>query len=311
MSAKEKSTALQEEPSGVLIVHKHAGVTSHDIVNKIRRLYGTRRVGHTGTLDPMATGVLVVLVGRAAKASEYLVSDRKQYRAILRLGITTDTEDTTGTILTQTAELPTQQEVEEILPCFRGKIQQIPPMYSALKVNGQKLVDLARKGQEVERQPREIEIFSLELEPTERASDYRLTVACSSGTYIRTLCADIGAKLGCGGVMASLERTETGGFTLSQAHTIDEIEALAAPERLQLLIPTEALFQTLPALCLQAFHEKLIRSGCAVASAKLREQSPIGARLRLCNATGHFFALGKVVESDGAPAVKAIKTFSL
>lgn len=304
--------AADTEPSGVLIVHKHAGVTSHDIVNKIRRLYGTKRVGHTGTLDPMATGVLVVLIGRAAKASEYLVSDRKQYRAVLRLGLTTDTEDVTGTILTQTDQIPTAAEVEAVLPCFRGKLLQIPPMYSALKVNGQKLVDLARKGVEIERKPREIEIFSLELQPTATPSDYCLSVTCSGGTYIRTLCADIGAKLGCGGVMAALERTETGGFTLSQSHTIDELEALSAEERLQLLIPTEALFQGLPALVLPSFYERLIRSGCAVASVKLKAAGfPIGARLRLCDAKETFFALGEVTESEGAPAVKSVKIFRL
>ena len=179
---KEQAISPAAEPTGVLIVNKHEGATSHDIVNKIRRLYGTRRVGHTGTLDPMATGVLVVLVGRAAKASEYLASDRKQYRAILRLGLTTDTEDTTGTILTQTDKLPTAKEVEAVLSEFRGKIQQIPPMYSALKVNGKKLVDLAREGQVIERQPREIEIFELTMESTDIASDYRLTVTCSGGT---------------------------------------------------------------------------------------------------------------------------------
>ena len=154
-----KNDMTQKEPSGVLIVHKHAGVTSHDVVNRIRRLYGTRRVGHTGTLDPMATGVLVVLIGRAAKASEYLASDAKRYRARLRLGLTTDTEDTTGTVLTTSERLPDFAELEAILPQFRGKIQQIPPMYSALKVGGKKLVDLARQGQVIERQAREIEIF--------------------------------------------------------------------------------------------------------------------------------------------------------
>lgn len=300
-----------EEPSGVLIVAKHAGVTSHDIVNKIRRLYGTRRVGHTGTLDPMATGVLVVLIGRAAKASEYLVTDSKHYRATLRLGITTDTEDTTGSVLTTAESIPDFSALEAVLPQFRGKIQQIPPMYSALKINGQKLLDLARKGQTVERQAREIEIFSLTASPTENPAEAVLEVGCSGGTYIRTLCADIGAALGCGGAMASLERTETGGFSLSQAHTVEELEAMDAQARLDLLIPTESLFGTCPAVSLPAFYEKLCRSGCEIYLAKIKADLPVGSRIRICDANGTFFALGEVREYENGPAVKAIKTFSL
>ena len=300
-----------KEASGVLIVNKHAGVTSHDIVGKIRRLYGTRQVGHTGTLDPMATGVLVVLIGRAAKASEYLASDRKQYRATLRLGITTDTEDITGTVLTQTNEIPTEQSVMAILPQFRGKIQQIPPMYSALKVNGRKLVDLAREGVVIERQAREIEIFDLLAEPTDLASDYRLTVTCSGGTYIRTLCADIGSALGCGGAMATLERTEACGFSIELAHTIAELEEMTMEQRQDLLIPTEHLFDDLPPIKLSEFYERLIRNGCAVQQKKLKCNFPALQRVRLYDPAGTFFALGEVVETDDGLSVKAIKTFVL
>lgn len=306
-----KNDITQQEPSGVLIVHKHAGVTSHDVVNRIRRLYGTRRVGHTGTLDPMATGVLVVLVGRAAKASEYLATDSKRYRACLRLGITTDTEDTTGTVLTTSENLPTPSEFEAILLQFRGKIQQIPPMYSALKVGGKKLVDLARQGQVVERQAREIEIFELTAAPTEQASDYLLDVKCSGGTYIRTLCADIGASLGCGGVMASLERTETGGFPIEISHTLAELEEMSEEERLALLIPTEKLFASLPSASLPAFYEKLCRSGCEIYLKKIGTSLPVGTRVRILDASGEFFALGEVREYENGIAVKAIKTFSL
>ena len=306
-----KTENTLQEPSGVLIVAKHAGATSHDIVNKIRRLYGTRRVGHTGTLDPMATGVLVVLVGRAAKASEYLATDSKCYRATLRLGITTDTEDTTGTILTTAESIPSFAALEAVLPQFRGKIRQIPPMYSALKVNGQKLVDLARKGQTVERQAREIEIFSLTATPTNRPDEVVLEVGCSGGTYIRTLCADIGATLGCGGAMASLERTETGGFPLSEAHTVEELEAMDAQARMDLLIPTEVLFRSCPAVSLPAFYEKLCRSGCEIYLAKIKVDFPVRTRLRVCDANGTFFALGEVREYEDGLAVKAIKTFSL
>ncbi len=308
---EDKKVKETVEPCGVLIVNKHAGVTSHDIVGKLRRLYGTRRVGHAGTLDPMATGVLVVLIGRAAKASEYLVSDSKVYSAVLRLGLTTDTEDTTGEILTQTDALPTPAEVQAVMPQFCGQLLQTPPMYSALKVNGQKLVDLARQGVTVERQARPIEIFSLTCTPTERPSDYRLEVTCSGGTYIRTLCADIGAALGCGGAMAALERREACGFSIGQAHTVDELEAMSPAERDALLLSVESLFAPLPALQLPAFYERLFRSGCAISLKKLKAEHPIGARLRICDAGGGFFALGEVIEEDGQAAVKSVKLFVL
>lgn len=297
------------EADGVLIVNKHAGATSHDIVNKIRRLYGTKKVGHTGTLDPMATGVLVVLIGRAAKASEYLTCDRKRYLATLRLGLTTDTEDTTGTVLTTSECVPDFDALNRILPEFRGRIRQIPPMYSALKVGGQKLVDLARRGITVERQAREIEIFSLTAQTTDSPTDFRLDVTCSGGTYIRTLCADIGARLGCGGAMAALCRSEVADFTLTDAHTVEALELLSEQERESLLIPTEQLFSSLPTLSLGAFHEKLIRGGCAVAEHKLKAELPLGARVRLCGAAG-FFALGEAVPGeDGEAAIRAVKTF--
>lgn len=301
----------QEELSGVLAVYKHAGVTSHDIVNKIRRLYGTRRVGHTGTLDPMATGVLVILIGRAAKACEYLSTDSKRYRARLRLGITTDTEDTTGTVQSVSEVLPSEHEVEEILPRFRGKIEQIPPMYSALKVDGKKLVDLARQGVVVERSPRPIEIYALSAVPTDLPSDYILDVHCSGGTYIRTLCADIGTALGCGGAMAELERVETGGFSKEQSYTVAALEELSPEERASILLPTESLFQSLPSVCLPAFFEKLCRGGCEIYLKKLGVSYPIGKRVRLCNEKGSFFAIGEVGEYKDGVAVKAIKTFVL
>ncbi len=300
------------EPSGILLVNKHAGVTSHDIVGKIRRLYGTRRVGHTGTLDPMATGVLVVLIGRAAKACEYLASDVKRYRAGLKLGLTTDTEDTTGEVLTSTDAIPGAEDFYAVLPRFLGKIGQIPPMYSALKVGGQKLCDLARRGVTVERQAREIEIFDLTATPTDSPADYVLDVRCSGGTYIRTLCADIGASLGCGGVMSSLERVETSGFLLENAHTVSQLEEMSLDERLALLIPTEALFSALSAINLPAFYEKLCRSGCEIYLKKIGSPAlSIGERVRICTERGEFFALGEVREYEKGLAIKAIKTFAL
>ena len=299
------------EPSGLLIINKHIGVTSHDIVGKVRRLYNTKRVGHTGTLDPMASGVLVVLVGRAAKAAEYLVADTKRYSALLRLGLTTDTEDVTGNILTESKQLPTKDEVLSVCEKFTGKIQQIPPMYSALKVGGRKLCDLARRGVEIERTARPITIHELHCAPTESPADYTLDVLCSSGTYIRTLCADLGAALGCGGVMAALERTQTGSFSIKEAHTVSELAELSENERLACLIPTERLFDSLPAVSLPEFFEKLCRGGCEIYQKKLRTDLPTGQRVRLCRANGSFFALGEVRDYPDGSAIKAIKLFEL
>ena len=299
------------EPCGVLVINKPQGITSHDVVGRVRKLYGTRRVGHTGTLDPLATGVLVILVGRAAKAAEYLVSDKKEYRATLTLGLTTDTEDITGTVLTSTDSIPENEQVLDTCRKFTGKIMQTPPMYSALKVGGKKLVDLAREGIEVERTAREIEIFSLECEPTDKRNEYTLCVKCSSGTYIRTLCADIGAHLGCGAVMSTLERRQAGEFTIDAAHTLEELEALDMNGRLATLLPVESLFETLPKVCLPAFYERLCRSGCEIYQAKIKTAHEAGQRVRICSQNGEFFALGEVGDYENGSAVKAIKLFSI
>lgn len=299
------------EPCGVLIVNKPQGPTSHDIVNKVRRMYSTKKVGHTGTLDPMATGVLVVLIGRAAKACEYSLSDRKLYTATLRLGIETDTEDTTGNILAEYTVNVTEEDVKSVLAAFTGKIKQIPPMYSALKVGGKKLCDIAREGGTVEREAREIEVYSISAEHIE-GNDYRLEVECSAGTYIRTLCADIGKALGCGGAMASLERSAACGFSISEAYTVEELERMTTEERLALLRPVEEIFNELEAVKLPAFYEKLFRSGCEIyiKKAKLPEY-PVGTRLRVLDSKGGFFALGEVREYEGGLAVKSIKLFVL
>lgn len=302
---------IQKESSGVLLIDKHAGVTSHDIVNKVRRAYGTRRVGHTGTLDPLATGLLVVLVGRAAKAAEYLVADSKRYVATLRLGLTTDTEDVTGNTLTKSDIVPSFEQVCTACDAHKGKIMQTPPMYSALKVGGKKLVDIARAGGEVERQPREIEIFSLDVTPTDSPIDYILDVTCSSGTYIRTLCADIGAALGCGGVMATLRRMTVGNYDIANAVTIEELEQMTPEQRETKLLPIESLFEELPRVQLPPFFEKLCRSGCEIYQKKIRTSLPCDTRVRLCDEHGHFFALGQVGDYPDGSAVKSIKIFEL
>ena len=289
---------------GVLPVNKPAGMTSHDVVFKIRKLYGTKKVGHTGTLDPDATGLLIVLIGRAAKAAEYVVAGKKVYHAGLRLGITTDTEDTTGQILTESEDIPEKSVVLNTIASFKGDSLQVPPMYSALKVNGQKLCDLARKGITVEREARPITVY--EISADGEGKDYSMEVACSAGTYIRTLCADIGAKLGCGGAMSSLFRTETGGFDISSAHTLAEIEALSQEERDALLIPTENLFRELPLVTLPAFYERLAKNGAEIYQKKIGAHFPVGTLLRVHGGEG-FFGIGEVREYEGGTAVKIVK----
>ena len=298
------------EPSGVLILDKPTGFTSHDCVNKVRRFFDTKKVGHTGTLDPDASGVLVVLIGRAAKAADFLVSDEKTYLAGLRLGITTDTEDTTGKVLTESSEIPDRERVLAVCRGFVGNIMQIPPMYSALKRDGQKLVDLARRGITVEREARPITIHSLDVLPTDRADEYTLTVRCSKGTYIRTLCADIGAALGCGGAMCSLRRLSSGGFGIGDAVKLDTLESLGYEERVALLRPTESLFSDLPVVKLPPFFEKLSRSGCEIYEKKIGVCHPVGARVRMYGADG-FFAVGEVGDYPDGAAIKAIKLFAL
>ena len=310
------------EPNGVLIVNKPSGMTSHDVVNIVRRLYGTRRVGHAGTLDPLASGVLVVLEGRAAKATEYISHSSKKYRATLRLGITTDTEDVTGTVLSESDVIPSADEVAAAVEKFKGSIMQTPPMYSALKVGGQKLVDLARKGVVVEREAREISIFDIFCAPTESAVDYTLDVHCSGGTYIRTLCADIGEALGCGGVMATLERTEACGFSIDLSYTIEDLRGYDEGKLVSLLIPTESLFLDCPAVRLPEFYEKLSRSGCEISQKKIGTSLSTGTRVRMlgkvteANPRG-FYAIGEVIEGEGCrspelgSAIKAIKHFDL
>lgn len=295
--------------SGVLIINKHAGVTSHRIISAIRKLYDTSRVGHTGTLDPMATGVLPVLLGRAAKASDYLMLHDKEYVCEMRLGMTTDTEDVTGEVLTRSDTVPTESEVLAACASFVGKIMQVPPMYSAVKIDGRKLVDIAREGGEVERQPREIEIYGIE---TQRVEDtlYRMRVVCSKGTYIRTLCSDIGAKLGCGAAMESLVRTRTGQFSIDQAVTIEQLDSMTAEERMKLPLPVEELFMELPCVNLNDFYSKLVRGGTDIFQKKVKADFLEGQLVRL-RQRGEFIALGRSVIVDDVPMIRPEKLFSL
>ena len=271
--------------NGIVIIDKPMGWTSQDVVSKLRGVLKTRRIGHGGTLDPMATGVLPVFVGRGTRGVEFFEHAEKTYEATLRLGVTTDTEDTSGTVLEEKEVHISEAEILEVLPRFRGKIQQIPPMYSALKVNGQKLYDLARKGKEVERQPREIEIFKLECLEF-RGNEARLLVHCSKGTYIRTLCKDIGEALGCGGCMAALRRVTAGEYTLEEAIPLQTLVDCADPE--QYLRPVDSMFRNYPAVTLTANQEKRCRNGNAFSVTH-----PDGT-YRAYGQTGEFLMLAKV-----------------
>lgn len=292
---------------GVIIIDKSEGISSFSAVAKVRRLFGVEKAGHTGTLDPMATGVLPVLIGRAVKASEFMLTSEKHYLATLRLGITTDTEDTSGKILTQTDIIPSEEEVLSAISSFVGDIMQTPPMYSALKVGGKKLYELAREGKEIKREARKVTVKSiLAKKITER--DYSLEVLCSKGTYIRTLCQDIGSSLGCGGAMSSLRRLEAGGFTLDGAHTLDELSAMSEEERRSLVIPTERIFDNKRSVMLPDFFSRLAHSGLEIYLQKIGASLEVGELVKMYDKDG-FFALGEVRMFDDGPAVKPIRQF--
>ena len=294
--------------SGILILNKGDGMTSHTAVSRVRRLLGVDKAGHTGTLDPMATGVLPILLGRGVKASAYMTEASKHYRATLRLGMTTDTEDTTGTVLTTSDTIPPETEVQKVVSTFVGDILQTPPMYSAIKVNGKRLMELARQGQTVEREARPITIHALTCEKL-TDTDYALDVHCSKGTYIRTLCADIGAALGCGGCMAALQRTEAAGFSLKDAHTLEELSSMTEQELLTCIVPVENLFPHAPVIIVKDFHSHLLRNGQALEQKKLQVSYPADTYVRLYDNEG-FFALGTVPLSH-PDCVKVLTLFRL
>ncbi|MBR2831740.1 MAG: tRNA pseudouridine(55) synthase TruB [Oscillospiraceae bacterium] len=249
--------------NGIIIIDKPSGWTSHDVVSKLRGLLRERRIGHGGTLDPMATGVLPVFVGRATRAVEFCESAEKEYLAGMRFGLTTDTQDITGRVLTESGSSVTAGELEAVLPRFTGELEQLPPMYSAVKVGGKKLYELARRGMEAERKPRAVTIRTLELTGWD-GKDALLRVVCSKGTYVRTLIHDIGEDLGCGAAMSSLRRTRAGSFTLADARTLEEVEAASQSGTADLLLrPVDSLFAALPRLTVTEEGEKRIRNGVA------------------------------------------------
>ena len=282
--------------NGIVIVDKPQGWTSQDVTARLRRVFGTRRIGHGGTLDPMATGVLPVFVGRATRGVEFFEHARKEYETLLRPGIVTDTQDITGTVL-ETREVALDDAgIEAALAGFRGEILQVPPMYSALKVNGQKLCDLARRGKTVDRQPRPITIHALEYLGMEGGC-LRLRVDCSKGTYIRTLCQDIGQALGCGGCMEALRRTRAGEYTVSQAVPLQEL--LDSENPAQYLRPVDSMFANHPMVSLTANQERRCRNGNAF-SVTLPEGT-----YRAYSQTGEFLMLARVTGGT----METIKSF--
>ena len=295
------------ELCGLVIVNKEEGITSQGVVNRVKRIFGVKKAGHTGTLDPMATGVLPVLVGRGVKASEFMLTSGKHYGATLLLGVTTDTEDVTGTVLSECEVTLSEDEVLDAISRFVGEIMQTPPMYSALKVGGQKLCDLARKGETIEREARPITVYSIK---PQRINDreYYLDVVCSKGTYIRTLCADIGKALGVGGTMKTLERLSASGYTIDEARTLTELEKMTPDEREALVLPVEDVFRKYESLTLSDFFSRRAHAGQEIYLHKIGKSFPVGTVLRISDQNG-FFAVGEVREFEEGLAIKPIRQF--
>lgn len=299
--------------NGVLLINKPEGFTSFDVIAVVRRLTGQRRAGHTGTLDPNATGVLPVLLGSATKAQDLILNHDKSYTAGFRLGITTDTLDIWGEVTDKRKSALSKEDILKILPEFRGEISQIPPMYSAVQKNGQRLYDLARKGVEVEREARKVTVYSLELTEFDSGSQSGvLKLSCSKGTYVRTIIDDIGKKLGAGAVMTSLVRTEACGFSLEECVSLDEAKSLAeAGELEKRLRSVESLFTKLKALEISEPQAKRFSNGGAldITRTQLKNANlPDKTRLRIKNReTGEFLGLG-ITDSQSA-TVKILKHF--
>ena len=279
---------------GILIVDKPTDWTSFDVIAKLRGILGTRKLGHSGTLDPMATGVLPVFCGGASKAVDLQLDHTKAYRATLRLGVRTDTGDVTGTVLETAPVTAGEAELRAVLPQFVGPQMQVPPMYSAVKINGQPLYKMARQGVEVERKARPIEIFSIQYEGSPAEHEYTLTVKCSKGTYIRVLLEDIAAAMGQKGTMSGLRRIAAGVYTEADAHTLEEIQAAkaAGPEALQaLMLPVESVFEPLPLLVVDARVEQHLYNGCPTSRYPAAD-----GRYRVRSADGRFLGLAQITQ---------------
>ena len=277
---------------GILIVDKPTDWTSFDVIAKLRGILGTRKLGHSGTLDPMATGVLPVFCGGASKAVDLQLDHTKAYRATLKLGARTDTGDVTGTVLETAPVTAGEKELLEVLPRFVGPRMQTPPMYSAVKINGQPLYKLARQGMEVERKARPIEILSIQYEGSPAENEYTLTVKCSKGTYIRVLLEEIAEAMGQKGTMSALRRVAAGVYTEADAHSLEEIQAAknAGPEALQaLMLPVESVFTSLPLLVAGERVEQHLCNGCPTSRYPAAD-----GRYRVRNAQGQFLGLANI-----------------
>ena len=277
---------------GILIVDKPTDWTSFDVIAKLRGILGTRKLGHSGTLDPMATGVLPVFCGGASKAVDLQLDHTKAYRATLKLGARTDTGDVTGTVLETAPVTAGEKELLEVLPRFVGPRMQTPPMYSAVKINGQPLYKLARQGMEVERKDRPIEILSIQYEGSPAENEYTLTVKCSKGTYIRVLLEEIAEAMGQKGTMSALRRVAAGVYTEADAHSLEEIQAAknAGPEALQaLMLPVESVFTSLPLLVAGERVEQHLYNGCPTSRYPAAD-----GRYRVRNAQGQFLGLANI-----------------
>lgn len=286
--------------NGILLVDKPADWTSNDVVVKLKGVLHERRIGHSGTLDPMATGLLVVFVGRATRAVEFAEAHDKRYIAGLRLGLVTDTQDISGTVLEGRDADVSAAELRPALARFIGEQEQVPPMYSAIKVNGRRLYDIARSGGEVERKARKIKISRIDI-VGRKNGDYLLDISCSKGTYIRALCNDIGAALGCGGCMSSLRRVAAGEFSVDSAHTLEEVIAAAEEgEAESLLLPVDSLFKSLPTFEVDEPREKRIRNGSEIKTPYLSD-----GEYRVYSKSGEFLMLGRV--KDGK--MRTVKSF--
>jgi tRNA pseudouridine55 synthase len=287
---------------GLLIIDKPAGITSHDVVDRVRRILKTRRVGHTGTLDPFATGVMVVLVGKATRLAQFLDKDDKEYEAVVRFGYETDTGDNTGAEKGKSLKVPSVDDLVGILPAFVGKIEQVPPMYSAKKIAGKKLYEHARKGVEVERQPVTVTISKLQFLDTVSATDMRIRVACSAGTYVRTLAGDIGRRLGSAAHLAELRRTRSGGFNLAQSNTLDDLADTAEPA--SRVLPIDQAVAHLPGFTIDESRVAATKNGLATTldHAEFADRQP----LRILDAAGTLLAVGFYQEVERSVRPKVV-----
>jgi len=292
---------------GILNLYKPVGITSFAATNRVRRLFSCKKAGHCGTLDPNASGVLLVLLGNAVKAAEFIVTQEKSYKAVLVTGFETDTGDITGKVTrTSGPAVPDYNSVRAAAKSFEGGYFQTPPMYSALKVNGKKLVDEARKGRVIEREPRFVGIENIDAELED--GEYRLSVTCQKGTYIRTLCEDIGRKLGTCACMGSLERTRVGGFTSANAVTPEFLTSLSETERQSFVKPIDTALEHMRKVNIEDFFAALIKTGNAVETRKLGFTCTELGFVRLYSG-GSMFAIGEVFEAGGKRLLKHKKLF--